>query len=96
MKELLDHFDSFLENRMYSVEKQTQNSLTIFDENYQHLRSLLLTQCSETRLSELEDLLISNLSFYQSHYYRQGFYDGIKLFHHILASSQDSMSSEKD
>lgn len=96
MKELLDHFDGFLENRMFCVEKQAQKRFNIFDENYQHLRSLLLTQCSETRLSELEDLLISNLSFYQSHYYRQGFYDGIKLFHHILTFSQDSISLEND
>lgn len=94
MKELLDHFDGFLENRMFSVEKQAQDRIKMFDENYRHLRDLLLTQCSETHLSELEDLLISNLSFNQSHHYRQGFFDGIKLLHYILTSSESSMTSE--
>lgn len=94
MKELLDHFDGFLENRMYSVEKNAQKRMEKFDENYHHLRNLLLAQCSETQLSELEDLLISNLSFYQSHYYRQGFIDGFKLLHHLLTTSEENLQSE--
>ena len=94
MKELLEHFDGFLENRMFSVEKHAQKSIKTFDESYNELRNKILTQCSEAHLCEFEDLLISNLAFQHSHYYRQGFFDGFKLLHHILTTSDKNLQTD--